>query len=62
MIKDALLTAMKDQELRDNVVTMFRQEFESMTELRKARLTDLSPAEIDALITGFSEEDDFIFH
>ena len=62
MIKAALLSAMKDQELRENVVTMFRQEFESMTELRKARLTDLSPAEIDALVSGFSDEDDFIFH
>ncbi len=62
MIKDALLNAMNDQELRKNVVTMFKQEFDSMTGLRKARLTDLSPAEIDALISGFSEEDYFIFH
>lgn len=62
MIKNALLDAMKDQELRDNVVTMFKQEFDSMTALRKARLSDLTPAEIDALVSGFSDEDDFIFH
>lgn len=62
IMKAGLIRALNDDELRENVVTMFRQEFEAMAAMNRLGLSDLSRSEIDALLVGFNEEDEFIFH
>lgn len=62
MIRQGLVAAMQDGEVQENVVAILRQELHKAKPADEQALTRLEAEAMDALLSGSSEDDHFVFH
>ena len=63
-IRAGVLAALHDDSLRENVVSLFRQEFKTAfaNQTYPNALSGLEQADMELLLSGLSDEDEFRFH
>lgn len=62
VIRQGLLAALNDDEVRGNVVSLVKQQMVKTRPDRPQFIHMMDPSEVDAMLAGFREEDEFIFH
>ncbi len=62
IIRDGLIAALSDQAVTGNVVSLVREQMRATRPDHPQFVSVMDPGEMDALLSGLSEEDDFIFH
>lgn len=62
VIRHGLVAALNDREVQGNVISLMRQHFQAAMPERPKLRAGLSEGELDALLVGFSDEDEFHFH
>ena len=62
VIRQGLVAAFADDEVQGNVISLVRQQLALTRPDRPQLMNVMHPGDVDALLSGFSEEDEFIFH
>lgn len=62
VIRQGLVAALNDGEVQGNVVSLVRQQLDKTRPDRPQFINVMDPGDVDALLSGFDEDDDFIFH
>lgn len=62
IIRQGLVAALKDGEVRGNVMAMVQQHFAQTSPARPQLISAIESSDIDAMLAGFADEDEFLFH
>ncbi|MGJ5618302.1 response regulator [Sulfitobacter sp. MF3-043] len=62
IIRQGLIAALNDIEIQGNVVSMIREKLAQTPSNQARPMSGLDASEIDALLAGFADEDEFVFH
>ena len=62
VIRDGLIAALSDQSVTGNVVSLVREQLRATMPDRPQFVNVMDPGEVDALLAGLQDEDEFIFH
>ncbi|MBD3664348.1 response regulator [Sulfitobacter aestuariivivens] len=62
IIREGLVAALSDAEVQGNVVSLVRQQLLKTLPDRPRLMNVMDPGDVDMLLAGFSDEDEFIFH
>jgi len=62
IIRQGLIAALTDDAVTGNVVSLVKQQILKTLPDRPMLMNQMDPAEVDMLITGLTEDDEFVFH
>ena len=62
VIRDGLIAALSDSQVAGNVVSMVREQLNQTTPDRPQLINVMDPGDVDLLLNGLTDEDEFIFH
>lgn len=62
VIRQGLVAALTDTEVTGNVVSLVREHLRNTMPDRPQLINVMDPSHVDALVIGFGEDDEFIFH
>lgn len=62
IIREGLVAALSDNAVTGNVVSLVREQLRATRPDHPQFVNVMDPGEVDALLSGLNEEDDFIFH
>lgn len=62
MLRQGLIAALTDETVTGNVVSLVQQQLLKTQPKRSPFVSEMDSGDIDALLAGFEEEDDFVFH
>jgi hypothetical protein len=62
MIRQGLVAALADKEVQGKVIALLREQLDAPRPDRMQFINLMEPADVDALLSDFNEDDAFIFH